>query len=441
MQQTSCGMELSPPLFRIPPMLKIRFGQQNQYCDGVSRRSFLRLGAMAAGGLTLADLLRAEDRAGIGSSSKAIINVHLSGGPSHQDMFDLKPNAPAEVRGEFNPIATNVPGIDICEHFSKLATMADKFAIIRSVVGSAGDHSNQQTHTGFKSKDLQNAGGRPALGSVVSRWSGDGHSGAPAFVSYNGGEPGYLGPVFKPFKPEGGSLTLNKELSAGRLDDRTNLLQSLDKIRRDADASGQMNALDAFTQRAVDVVTSGKVAAALDRSKADKKEEARYGKEAMSFLTARRLVEAGVRVVTFNWGGWDTHGNNFVSLKKQLPQLDQGISALLTDLAASGMDKDVTLIVWGEFGRTPKINMGAGRDHWPQVMMAFMAGGGMRTGQVIGSTTKDAGYAHDRPVHVQEIFSTLYRNLGIDVRSAQLFDTAGRPQYLVEKREPIRELV
>jgi len=422
-------------------MLKIRFGRQNEYCDGVSRRSFLRLGALAAGGLTLADVFRAEAQAGIGSSTKSIINVHLGGGPSHQDMFDLKPNAASEFRGEFNPVATNVPGIEICEHFPQLATMADKYAIIRSVVGSVGEHSNHQTHTAYHTKDLRNAGGRPSLGSIVSKIQGDGASGAPAFISYTGGEHGYLGPVYKPFKPEGGSLSLGKGLTTDRLDDRTSLLQSMDKIRREVDSSGQMAALDSFTQKAVDVVTSGRVAAALDRNKANKKEEERYGKDASAFLTARRLVEAGVRVVTFNWGGWDTHGQNFVSLKKQLPKLDQGISALLTDLAESGMDKDVTLIVWGEFGRTPRINMGAGRDHWPQVMMAFMAGGGMRTGQVIGSTTKDAGYAHDRPVHVQEIFATLYRNLGIDTRSAQLLDTAGRPQYLVERRDPIRELV
>jgi hypothetical protein len=422
-------------------MLKIRFGSKSGYCDGVSRRSFLKLGAMTIGGLTLADLMRAEAAAGVGSSTKAIINVHLSGGPSHQDMWDLKPNAPAEFRGEFNPIATNVAGVEICEHFPKLATMADKFAIIRSVVGSAGEHSSHQTHTAYHTRDLQNAGGRPALGSVVAKMFGEGASGAPAFISYNGGSPGYLGPVYKPFAPMGGSLALSRGLTAERLDSRTNLLSSLDRIRREVDTTGQMVALDSFTQRAVDVVTSGKVADALDRSKTDKRDEERYGRDALPFLTARRLVEAGVRVVTFNWGGWDTHGNNFTTLKRQLPRMDQGLAALLTDLADRGLDKDVTVIVWGEFGRTPRVNSGAGRDHWPQVMAAFLAGGGMRLGQVIGSTTKNAENAKDRPVHVQEIFATLYRNLGVDVRSAQLFDTAGRPQYLVEKRDALSELV
>jgi hypothetical protein len=422
-------------------MLKIRFGSSNSYCDGVSRRSFLQIGAMTIGGLTVADVLRAEAAAGVGSSNKSIINVHLSGGPSHQDMWDLKPQAAAEFRGEFNPIATNVPGFEICEHFPKLATMADKFAVIRSIVGSAGEHSNHQTHTAYHTRDLRNAGGRPALGSVVAKMQGEGAGGAPAFISYNGGEPGYLGPVYKPYQPMGGSLRLNNGLTAERLDNRTNLLSSLDRIRRDADTSGQMNALDSFTRRAVDVVTSGKVADALDRNNRDKKEEERYGRDATMFLTARKLVEAGVRVVTFSWGGWDTHANNFTSLKKQLPKMDQGLSALLTDLSERGLDKDVTVIVWGEFGRTPRINSGAGRDHWPQVMAAFVAGGGMRLGQAIGSTTKDAGHAKDRPVHVQEVFATLYRNLGIDARSAQLIDTAGRPQYLVEKRDALSELV
>ncbi|HZN34420.1 MAG TPA: DUF1501 domain-containing protein [Pirellulaceae bacterium] len=421
-------------------MLKIRFGSTTGYCDGVSRRSFLKLGAMTIGGLTLADLLRAEALAGVGSSNKAIINVHLSGGPSHQDMWDLKPDAPAEFRGEFNPIATNVPGMEICEHMPRLATLADKFAVIRSIVGSAGEHSNHQTHTAYHTRDLQNAGGRPSLGSVVNKLFGEGQNGAPAFISYNGGEPGYLGPVYKPFQPMGGSLALNNNLNAQRLDDRTNLLSSLDKIRRDVDKSGQMAALDSFTQRAVDVVLSGKVADALDTRKQDPKDAERYGRETQPFLTARRLVEAGVRVVTFSWGGWDTHGGNFTTLKRQLPNLDRGLANLLEDFAASGRDKDVTIIVWGEFGRTPRVNSGAGRDHWPQVMAAFLAGGGMRTGQAIGTTTKYAENAKDRPVQVQEIFATLYRNLGIDARTTQLFDTAGRPQYLLEKRDALPEL-
>jgi hypothetical protein len=427
-------------------MLKVRYGSNQEYCDGVSRRSFLQLGALsvgsvAFGGLTLADLMRAEAASGVGSSNKAIINVHLSGGPSHQDMVDLKPEAPVEFRGEFRPVATNVPGIEICEHMPLMAAMADKFAFVRSLVGSTGAHSNYQTHSGYDQRDLRNVGGRPALGSVVAKLQGPAPTGAPAFVSYSGGDPGYLGAVYKPYSPSGDSLRLNKSLTANRLDDRANLLGSLDKIRRDMDTSGQMEALDSYTRRAVDVVTSGVVADALDSNKVDAKDRERYGREASSFLTARRLVEAGVRVVTFSWGGWDTHGGNFTTLKRQLPNLDRGLSALVQDLHDRGMDKDVTVVVWGEFGRTPRVNSGAGRDHWPQVMMAMLAGGGMKTGQVIGSTTKNAEYAKDRPVHFQEMFATFYHNLGINIDVAQLFDTNGRPQYLLDKRQTIGELV
>lgn len=421
-------------------MLRILTGGPSHYCDGVSRRSFLQVGALGIAGVTLADVLRAESSRG-GHSDKAVINIHLGGGPSHQDMFDLKPSAPAEYRGEFQPIATNVPGVEICELFPQLATMADKFAIIRSLVGSVGQHSNFQTHTGYSEKDLRNVGGRPALGSVVAKVKGETLTGAPSYISYNGGSPGYLGPVYKPFKPEGGSLKLSGMLTADRLDARTNLLGQLDRLRRDVDSSGQMEALDSYTARAVEVVTSGRVADALDLKKERKEIVDRYGKDGSNFLLARRLVEAGVRTVSLNWGGWDTHGNNFTSLKRQLPKLDIAMSALLTDLAERGLDRDVTVIMWGEFGRTPRINSGAGRDHWPKLSMAFMAGGGMRLGQAIGTSTKYAEEAKDRPVHFQEVFATLYHNLGIDVASTTLQDPNGRPQYLVEMRKPIAELV
>jgi hypothetical protein len=421
-------------------MLRIFTGGPSHFCDGVSRRSFLQVGALGFAGLTLADVLRAEG-AKSGASERAVINIHLGGGPSHQDMFDLKPDAPAEYRGEFRPIATNVSGLEICEHFPLLATMADKFAVIRSLIGSVGQHANFQTHTGFSNKELRNVGGRPALGSVVAKVHGDTSTGAPSFISYNGGDPGYLGPVYKPFKPEGGSLRLHAQLDASRLDGRTNLLSQLDNLRRDIDASGQMEALDSYTSRAVDVVTSGRVADALDLKKEDPKIAARYGKDGNNFLLARRLVEAGVRTVNFSWGGWDTHGGNFVKLKQQLPKLDVAMSALLSDLSERGLDKNVTVVMWGEFGRTPRVNKGAGRDHWPKLSMAFLAGGGMRLGQAIGASTKFAEEAQDRPVHFQEVFATIYHNLGIDVASTTLHDPSGRPQYLVDIRRPIRELI
>lgn len=423
-------------------MLTLKLNQYSRTCDGANRRSFLQIGALTLGGVTLADMFRAEAQAGVGKSQKAVINIHLGGGPSHQDMFDLKPEAPREIRGEFNPISTNVPGLQICEHMPKLAGMTDKYAVVRSLVGMVDDHSDFHTQTGYDRRNLANAGGRPSLGSVVAKLQGPGRDGAPAFISYNSSYPGYLGPVYKPYRPEGGDLRLVGGMTEDRLSNRTSLLASLDTVRRDLDSSHQMEAMDSYTQRAVSVVTSGNVANALDVKKENDKVVARYGKDdGRQFLIARRLVEAGVRCVSFHWGGWDTHGNNFTELKKQLPKLDTAMSALIADLHERGMEQDVSIVMWGEFGRTPRINPGAGRDHWSRVAMAFLAGGGMKTGQFIGTTTRDAGEAKDRPIHLEEVFSTLYHNMGIDVNKVQLLDTAGRPQYLMDHRSPISELV
>lgn len=420
------------------------FGNRQNYCDGIDRRSFLQLGAMGIGGLTLADLFRAEADAGVRSSNKAIINIHLGGGPSHQDMFDLKPQAPVEFRGEFSPIETSVSGMEICELFPRLATMADRFSLIRALVGSNAGHSSFQTHTGYNQKDLAAIGGRPSIGAVVSRLQGSAGNGAPPFASYNGGASGYLGQTHQPFVPgRSNSLRLERSLTIDRLSDRSGLLSSLDGIRRDIDASGEMVAMDDFTRTAVDVVTSGRLADAMDLKTEDPRVVQRYTKKSQNLLIARRLIQTGVRVVTMNgpWGGWDTHRNNFKTLRSNLPQMDIGLSALLDDLAAHDMLDDVSVVVWGEFGRTPRVNRTAGRDHWPRVAMAWMAGGGMRNGQVIGSTTSNAENAATRPVHFQEVLATLYHNMGIDPNTTQLIDPAGRPQYLLEHRKPIHELV
>ncbi|MED5399541.1 MAG: DUF1501 domain-containing protein [Planctomycetota bacterium] len=412
-----------------------------RFCDGLTRRDALQVGAMGFGGLTLADLLRAEAQADTGSSHKALINIHLSGGPSHQDMFDLKPEAPREFRGEFEPVATNVSGIDICEHMPRLAQAADKFAIVRSLTGSIADHSDYPTQTGFPRSSLQSMGGRPSIGSVAARMHGS-TGGAPPFVGYNGSYTGYLSSVFKPYKPQGGELKLNNTLTANRLQSRTDLLVGLDRLRRDVDHTGHMLALDAYTQQAVEIVTSGRVADALDAKTEDPRVRDRYGKDGNMFLTARRLIEAGVRVVNFSWGSWDTHSNNFNHLRGQLPRLDHALHALVEDLSARGMDKDVTVVVWGEFGRTPRVNKNkGGRDHWYEVASCFLAGGGLKTGQVVGKSNRNAERAVERPVHLLEVFATMYHNLGIDVRTATINDPGGRPQYLTDGRMPIHELI
>ncbi len=430
------------------------FGERQRNCDSVSRRSFLQLGAMGIGGLTLADLLRLEAKAGAKASKKSVINIILSGGPSHLDTFDLKPNAPSEIRGEFRPIATNVPGFEIAEHMPKLATLADKFSVIRSITGMNDEHTNSQSDSGWAANSLQSIGGRPSLGSVMSKMWGPAqitpHGAAPTFVDLTNGvtKPGFLGQVHAAFSPDGvgrQNLTLNNQVTLKRLDDRKALLSGLNSVRQGTDSHGMMNALDSFTDRAVNLITSGEVAKALDLKHEDPRTVAKYGIEKdqqnQRMILARRLIQAGTRCVTFSWGGWDTHQNNFGHLKMQLPNLDTGLSALIEDLDAHDMLDDTIILMSGEFGRTPRINGTAGRDHWARSAFFYMAGGGFRHGQAIGSTNRLGEVAHDRPVHFQNIFATVYKQLGIDPDAVTLIDPNGRPQYLVDDRKLITELV
>ena len=434
------------------------------YCDGVSRRGFLKIGALGA--LSMADILRAESQAGKTGGHKAVINIFLAGGPPHQDMYDIKEDAPAEIRGEFKSIATNVEGIRIGECFPNTAKIMDKCAIIRSVVGCDGGHDGFQCLTGWRRNELQTLGGRPSMGAIMAKLQGPVDRGVPPFVGLSAptahmpwsesGAPGFLGPGFGPFKPDGpgmANLTLNG-VSIEQLSDRRRLLTSLDGLRRDIDKSGMLDGMDAFTERALGVLTSSKLMDALDLSKEPQSVRERYGDGKPyqyqydgaptvndQLLVARRLVEAGVRCVTLSYGRWDSHGANFDLVRDHGRKLDQCFTALVEDLDQRGMLDDVTVIAWGEFGRTPRVNSSAGRDHWPPVSCAIMAGGGMRTGQVIGSTNRLGEFAKERPVHMQEIFSTLYHNVGLDPGSTTLDDPTGRPQFLVDYRDPIRELV
>ena len=441
------------------------YGNRTRFCDGVSRRNFLRIGALGLGGLALPQLLQAEALTGSRRQHKAVIMIFLPGGPSHQDMFDLKMDAPSEVRGEFNPISTKVPGIQICEHLPLLAAQMDKLAIIRSVVGALDDHDAFQCLTGHTSRN-QPPGGWPSLGASVAKLQGPVNQLVPPFVGLSpkmgemrwarAGEPGFLGPAFGPFKPEGAGKTdmVLNGVTLDRLADRQALLSSFDQFRRDVDGSGMMAGMDAFNQQAFGLLTSSKLLEALDIEKEDPKVRARYGKgdpknrddggpKLMEhFLTARRLVEAGARCVTLAFSRWDHHGKNFDALRQDLPMLDQGVSALVQDLHARGLDKDVSVIVWGEFGRTPTINKDGGRDHWPRVSCALLAGGGMKTGQVIGATDRLGGEAVERPVQFSEVFATLYHNLGLDANKVTVNDLSGRPQFLVDNNaQPIRELI
>jgi hypothetical protein len=439
-------------------------GRDARFCDGLTRRDLLRVGTLTVGGLSLPQLLRAEQAAGT-RSHKSVIMIYMCGAPAHQDMYDMKPDAPAEIRGEFQPIATNVPGLQICEHMPRMARIMDKCAVLRSMYGSPnGSHDSFICYTG---RDFRNqpAGGWPSIGSVAAKVLGAVDRAVPPFVGLSPdaghppygspGHPGFLGvshAAFRPSGPASNDIVL-ADGGAGRLADRRGLLRQLDRLRRDIDASRMLDGVDALQQTAFDILTSSRLSRALDISEEPEHVRERYGKgdpnrfgdgaprNLEHFLMARRLVEAGCRVVTLNFGRWDFHSDTFNGMKNtHLPQFDQGLSALIEDLHERGLDKDVAVVAWGEFGRTPKINKDAGRDHWPQVGGALIAGGGFRTGQIIGATDAHAASITDRPVHFAEVLSTLYGHLGIDPVTTQFTDLSGRPQYLLEKMAPLPEL-
>jgi hypothetical protein len=433
-------------------------GTRHRYCDGLSRRSFLTIGSLALGGLSLPQLLQAEQKGG--RSHRSVIMVYLSGGLAHQDTVDLKPGAPAEVRGEFKPIATRVPGIQVSELLPRLAKCMDRLAVVRSLVGQIDEHSSFQSTTGFP-MSVTRRDGKPHFGSVVARMQGPTDPVVPPFVDlfptmqhrpYNSPAAGHLGRAAAPVKLDGSDLAAMKlqGRSAGELGDRKALLARIDRLKRDADQAAGM---DGWYGRAFDVLASSKLVDALDVSREPVAVRERYGRGSPrhlgdgapmwndQLLMARRLVEAGARVVTVAYGFWDTHGQNFRHLRRHLPLFDQGISALVEDLYDRGLDRSTTLVVWGEFGRTPKINKDAGRDHWARVNSVLLAGGGMRTGQVIGSTDSSAAQAKDHPVHYRDVLATVYHNLGIDPH-AMVSDIAGRPAAIlpVENR-PIARLL
>ena len=444
-------------------------GTRHRHCDGISRRSLLKIGGLAMGGIAIPELLRLEAATGR-TSHKSVIMVFLSGGPPHQDMVDLKRDAPVEIRGEFQPIATNVAGIEICELLPMLAQRMDQLAIIRSLVGSEGRHAAFQCLTGH-SVNGQPAGGWPSFGSAVSKLQGAVEPGTLPFIGLSPrmknptwgdpGQAGFAGQAHAPFAPNAEQARLGLTgITAKSLLNRKLLLDQIDSLKRDVETSGALVGLESQYEAAFGLLTSSKLVNALDLEQEDPAVRDRSGRGAPEnagygdagplmndyLLTARRLVEAGARVVSLAYGRWDwhgrPHGTNFENARDHLPVLDQGLSALLDDLKERGLEKDVSVIVWGEFGRTPVINKNGGRDHWPQVGCAMLAGGGLRTGQVIGSTNRLGEHPKERPVHFQEVFATLYRCLGIDVAQTMLPDLSGRPQYLVDPiYEPLPELV
>jgi hypothetical protein len=444
----------------------------------VNRRDFVRAGMLGTTGLTLSNLLRAESAvASAGRPTEtehSVIILWMRGGPSHIDMWDMKPEAPTDYRGEFKPIKTAVADINICELLPKTAAIMDKWSIIRSLHG--GDHSggDQLCFTGYEPGPNRDENVCPSVGSVVSKQRGP-RAGLPGYVMIPRQVPGtdsaYLGPAFKPFETQADpasdgpfvvrNLDLPEGVSVNRLGTRSDLLKDLDSMRRAADTSGMMGAMDSFHNQAWGMVTSDKARHAFDFDSETDAIKQRYGlmptynsrdpqgggapNWAQRMLLARRLVEAGVRLVTVDCRWWDTHQDNFWSLKTGfLPRWDQAYSALITDLHDRGLLDTTMVIAWGEMGRTPRINTRAGtdrpgRDHWPDAMSAAVAGGGIVGGRVVGATDSKAERAKDNPKSPQDVLATIYRHLGVDTE-LQYLDHAGRPRPVLPFGEPIDEL-
>ena len=440
------------------------WGRRHTLCNGFSRREFLRVGALGVGALSLADLLRAEAQGNTASNrGKSVIYVVLNGGPSHIDTWDPKPDAPPEYRGEFNTIPTKLSGVRLCELMPRQAEMMDRLALLRGVQSVENDHFLSEVYTGLP----RTAGKRPAFGSVASRLLNHA-SPLPPYVCLNEAtveqfeyeKPHYAGSGHAPYRPFGeaiGNLSPVKTLE--RLEDRRALLQGFNRLDQRLNESDAMSGLDRFQAKALEMISSPGVREAFDLSKESPKTIERYGRgkfthqadknilynwDVKPFVLARRLVEAGVRVVTLQVGSWDHHsGPNqhiFQSYRHVLPVLDQSICALVNDLAERGLGDDVLVVVLGEFGRTPKVSYpGPGREHWADAGCVLMAGGGLRMGQVVGETDSRAEKSKSGHITFQNIIATIYRVLGIDPR-ATLPDFSGRPQYLLDDPRPVREL-
>jgi hypothetical protein len=468
-------------------MLDLPYQRRFQLCDGLSRRDFLRVGALGVGGLTLANLLRLRAQGGPtgGQSNKSIIMVLLRGGPSHIDTFDPKPGAPSDIRGPFRPIATNVPGIQVSEILPLQAQVMDRLAIVRNLRFGVDAHNGIELLTGLAvaaggDAVRAQAGQRPAFGSVVSRLQPTWRGNMPPYVSLLEGiqrseapeDPGWLGAAHRPFYFDGqhrsffngttnaegaglNSLQLASGMTLERLEDRKTLLGAFDSIRRDIDDDRHtLDGMDAFSRRALEMISSDRARKAFDISREPDRVRDRYGKDLTGFLLARRLVEAGVSMVTVGCSipaasdrtaYWDIHGGGAGTVEKAMPilggLLDRGMNTLVTDLRERGLEREVAVVVWGEMGRTPRINNGGGRDHWPTAGCALLAGGGLKMGQVVGATTRRGEAPVGRPYTPRDVLATLYHVLGIDPGATTIRDFSGRPRYLLEDYRKISELL
>jgi hypothetical protein len=434
-------------------MLNILSQRRFRDCDGSTRREFLQVGALGAGMLTLPGLLAARARAAsTGSQVKdtSIVWLWLGGGPTHVETFDPKMTAPSEYRSVTGEVATNLPGVTIGGTFPKMAEVADKMAFVRSFAHNNSGHGGG-THfvmTGYDNRNIDNGGlpSRPSMGAILSRVRGPNHhlTGMPTYVRQGGigaDGPAFLGAAYAPFDPSGQARrNMSLVIDETRLDDRRGLLESLDRINRQADRSGLMDGLDKFEEQAFHLML-GNAPTAFDLKTEDPKTVDRYGKGlGEQLLRARRLCESGCGFVTIQYGGWDMHGNIKRSMETRSPQLDQAVATFVQDLYDRGLSEQILLVITGEFGRTPKVNRNAGRDHWAPLSTLALAGGGLRMGQVIGESSPKLDVPKSKPIRPQDLMATIFEVLGID-RSIQFINPDGRPVYLLEEGKPMAELV
>jgi uncharacterized protein (DUF1501 family) len=456
-------------------MFRLDLGNSPRYCDGMSRRSFLALGVAGMAHVGMAQLARARETSDAKKNTSVIL-LWLDGGPSHLDLYDMKPDAPAEYRGIWKPIPTKVPGFDITELFPKQAKVTDKFSIVRSLHHGTGDHF-AGAHRMLTTKDMAVSGANttgkfPSLGAIVNRELGPRRRGMPGYVavphaSSVGINPGYFGGNFlgaqhNPFQPGGdpnaatyrvNNLNLAAGLTVPRLEDRRSLVQHFDTARRQLDGLADAQAMDRFEQEAFDFVTGQAARRAFDINKEDPKLRDRYGRHnwGQSTLLARRLVEAGATFVTVHFGGWDHHWDLQKGMETLLPIVDSAVSSLFVDLEERGLLDTTLVVLCGEFSRTPKMNNGGnggaprsmgtpGRDHWGEAMFCLLGGGGVKGGQLVGSTDRLGSRPHTRPLTPANLHATIYQVLGIDPK-LQLLDPSGRPVSILDDPTPIQELL
>ncbi|MFO0906076.1 MAG: DUF1501 domain-containing protein [Pirellulales bacterium] len=434
-------------------MLNLAFGDRHRDCEGRTRREFLQIGSLGVGSLTLAGLLRGRAEAaaeGKAAKNTSVVWLWLGGGPTHVETFDPKMTAPSEYRSTTGEESTPLPGVTVGGTFPKIARVVDKMALVRSFAHTNSGHSGG-THfvmTGYDNKQADNGGlpTRPSLGAIASRVRGASRegSGVPTYVRLGGifaDGPSFLGTGYGPFD-QNGQARRNMTLSIpeGRIGDRRNLLDSLDRMNRQVDRSGLMEGLDQFEEQAFNLVF-GNATKAFDIKQESPQTIERYGKGlGEQMLLARRLCEAGCGVVTLNYGGWDMHGQIVQGLRGRSPQLDQAVSAFVEDCVERGLDENVLLVITGEFGRTPRVNKSGGRDHWAPLSTLALAGGGLRMGQVIGESSSKVDVPKTQPVTPQDLMATVFEVLGID-QKVYFPSPAGRPTLMIEKGRPISDLV